>query len=112
MAAIQRPFPSLRVTPHPGAVPIAVQNWNIVRYFNFYRIAVALAAVIIAVTVRKLPPLGEVSPELFQLASFIYFALGIIAFQTTRMQKPDFETHVIVLAFADITLLTLLMHAS
>lgn len=112
MAAMQKPFPTLRVTPLPGALPTAAQNWNIVRYFNFYRIAIAAIAVAIAVTVKKLPPFGEVSPELFQIASVVYLVLGLITYQTSRIQKPDFETHVVVLAFADITLLTLLMHAS
>lgn len=112
MTAMQKGRPTLRITPLPGALPVAAQNWNIVKYFNFYRLAVATGAVAIAVTVHALPPFGEFSPSLFQTASLIYFVLSLIAMETIRRRKPDFETQVSVLAFADVTLLTLLIHAS
>lgn len=112
MTAMQKGLPTLRITPLPGALPVAAQNWNIVKYFNFYRLAIAAAAFAIAITVRALPPFGETSPSLFQIASFIYFALALVAIEAIRRRKPDFETQVSVLAFADVTLLTLLIHAS
>src|SRR5690606_10866247 len=59
-----------------------------------------------------LPPFGETAPTLFQVASIAYFVLALVAVQTIRSRWPDFETQVSVLAFADVTLLTLLMHAS
>lgn len=111
-AVVQKALTNLRVTPQPGALPTAAQNWNIVAYFNFYRIAIAAAAVAVGLTVGQLPPFGEVAPQLFRTVSIIYLTLGLLAFQTIRLKKPDFETHVIVLAFADVALLTLLMHAS
>lgn len=112
MTAMQKGLPALRLTPIPGMLPVAAQNWNIVKYFNFYRLAIATFAVAIAMTVGKLPPLGEESPPLFQTASLIYLALSLLALETIRRRKPDFETQVAILAFADVTLLTLLMHAS
>jgi len=112
MTAMQKGLPTLRITPLPGALPVAAQNWNIVKFFNFYRLALAAGALSIAVTVDTLPPFGEFSPSLFQTASLIYFVLSLVALETIRRRKPDFETQVSVLAFADVTLLTLLIHAS
>jgi len=112
MTAMQKGLPTLRITPLPGALPVAAQNWNIVKLFNFYRLAIAAGAFAIAITVNTLPPFGAFSPSLFQTASLIYFVLSLLALETIRRRKPDFETQVSVLAFADVTLLTLLIHAS
>ena len=112
MTAMQKVRPTLRITPLPGALPVAAQNWNIVKLFNFYRLAIAAGALGIAVTVDALPPFGELSPSLFQTASLIYFVLSLVAVESIRQRKPDFETQVSILAFADVTLLTLLIHAS
>ena len=112
MTAMQKGRPTLRITPLPGALPVAAQNWNIVKLFNFYRFAIAAGALGIAVTVDVLPPFGELSPSLFQTASLIYFVLSLVAVESIRRRKPDFETQVSILAFADVTLLTLLIHAS
>ena len=112
MTAMQKGLPTLRLTPIPGALPVAAQNWNIVKYFNFYRLAIAALALLIALTVGSLPPFGETSPPLFRAVSVIYFVLSLLALETIRRRKPDFETQVSVLGFVDITLLTVLVHAS
>lgn len=111
MPALQRSLSSFGLSRAP--VPVAaVQNWRILALFNFYRLATATAALGIGITVRTLPPFGESAPALFQFAAGAYFALALAAVQTIRSRWPDFETQVSVLAFADVTLLTLLMHAS
>lgn len=111
MPALQRTLSSFGLS--PAAVPIAaVQNWKILGFFNLYRLALAAAALGVSLTVRTLPPFGENSPVLFQAASIVYFVLALAAMQTIRSRRPDFESQVSVLAFADVALLTLLMHAS
>lgn len=111
MPALQRTLSSFGLS--PTAVPVAVvQNWKILGLFNFYRLAVASAALGISLTLRTLPPFGENSPLLFEVASIVYFALALLAIKTIRSRWPDFESQVSVLAFADVALLTLLMHAS
>lgn len=111
MPALQRTLSSFGLS--PAAVPVAaVQNWKILGLFNVYRLAVASAGLGISLTVRTLPPFGEAAPVLFEVASIAYFALALVAVQTIRSKWPDFETQVSVLAFADVALLTLLMHAS
>ena len=91
---------------------IEAQNWKLLAYFNFYRLAIALAAVGISFNVVALTLFGSALPGLFQASALIYAALSLIGLQTIRRRKPDFETQATMLAFADVTLLTLLMHAS
>lgn len=91
---------------------VAEQNWKLLRYFNYYRLAVALCVAAIGLFAPVLAPFGSQSPALFRVAALVYAALGGVALWTARRRRPDFETHSAVLAFADITLLTLLTHAS
>ncbi len=88
------------------------QNWKLLRLFNYYRLALAAAAAGVAVFLGGFEPFGTTNPALFRAAALLYFALSLIAFFTLRAQKPDIETQTTLLGFADITLLTLLMHAS
>lgn len=88
------------------------QNWNLLQLFNYYRLALAAAAAGVAVFLGKFEPFGSANPALFRAAALLYFALSLTAFFTLRAQRPDIETQTTLLGFADITLLTLLMHAS
>lgn len=96
--------------PSPAAAD--TENWKLLAYFNAYRLAIAGAGVTIVLILTSLPPFGATDPDLFRIAGLIYLALAAIALPTIRMRKPDFETQATTLAFADVALLTLLMHAS
>jgi two-component system sensor histidine kinase PilS (NtrC family) len=91
---------------------IEAQNWKLLKYFNFYRVAVALAAAAIALLLGKLPPFGETYPGLFLSTSLVYATLALVAVVTIHSRNPDFESQATLLSFTDVTLLTMLMHAS
>ncbi len=88
------------------------QNWQLLRLFHYYRLAIACAAAGLSMFVGPFAPFGSANPDLFQVAALLYFALSLVAFFTIHAGKPDFESQTTLLGFADITLLTLLMHAS
>jgi len=88
------------------------ENWKLLQYFNYFRLAAGLAASAVAIVWGTLPPLGEARPTLFLSTSLTYALIGIIAAFSIRARKPDFDTDAVLLSFADITLLTMLMHSS
>jgi two-component system sensor histidine kinase PilS (NtrC family) len=65
-----------------------------------------------AISGASVPPFGESSPQLFLVAALLYAAVMIASIIAVVMQKPGFETQASFFTFLDITLLTLLMHAS
>lgn len=91
---------------------VEAQNWKLLKFFNLYRLTIASAAVAIGVTVGSVPPFGTNSPALFLLAGLLYAIVGIGGMVTIHLQKPDFDSQATLLSFADITLLTILLHAS
>ncbi len=91
---------------------IIAEDWKLLRYFSVYRLIVALTAAGYAVLGEKLPPFGESDPQLFLIASLTYALLALASMETLRRRRPDFETQAAALAFADVVLLTMLMHAS
>lgn len=88
------------------------QNWKLLQFFNYYRLAISAGAAGIGLFAGKLDPFGSTSPELFLATALLYLTVAAAAFFTIRAQRPDFETQVTLLGFADITLITMLMHAS
>lgn len=111
MHATSRTIPSFGLAPLEGTLAPS-QNWKLLSLFNYYRLAIALAALGVSLTVGEVYPFGSAAPELFMLASSIYLAVAMAALLASHWRKPDFDTQVGVLAFADVTVLTLLMHAS
>ena len=91
---------------------VEAQNWKLLGFFNYYRLAIALAAVGISFFAPAIPPFGSRTPGLFQAAAIVYAALGTAGLLTIRERRFNFETHTTLLTFADIVLLTVLMHAS
>jgi len=88
------------------------ENWRLLRSFNFYRLAIALAAAALALTGETIPPFGAAGPLLFKVASLMYVGISSLSIVAIYRRWPDFETQATFLAFVDIVLLTLLMHAS
>ena len=95
-----------------GRATVQAQNWKLLRYFNFYRLTIALAATAIAVFFGKYPPFGDAHPGLFLSTSVVYAILSLTAAFSIHSQKPDFDSQAALLSFADVTLLTIIMHAS
>ncbi len=91
---------------------VAAQNWKLLALYNYYRLAISFAAAIVALTAIAIPPFGTAAPTLFLIAAVIYAAVGLVSFLSIQRQRPDFETQVTLQIFADIALITLLMHAS
>ncbi len=111
MQATTRTIPSFGLTSLQGKIAPS-QNWRLLGLFNIYRLALAVTALAIAITVHQLPPFGSTEPDLFGFASGMYFLLALAAVLASYWRTPDFDTQVSMLAFADVALLTLLMHAS
>ncbi len=88
------------------------ENWRLLRSFNFYRLGIAFAAVALGISGETIAPFGAGAPRLFDITALIYLVTALLAGASTWRRWPDFETQASLLAFADIVLLTLLMHAS
>ena len=88
------------------------ENWRVLRSFNFYRLGIALAAVTLAFSGETIPPFGTASPALFKVAGLLYAGYALLSSIAIYRRWPDFEIQATLLAFVDIILLTVLMHAS
>jgi two-component system sensor histidine kinase PilS (NtrC family) len=88
------------------------ENWRVLRSFNFYRLGISLAAVTLAYSGETIPPFGTASPALFNVAGLIYTGYALLSSIAIYRRWPDFEIQATLLAFVDIILLTVLMHAS
>ncbi len=95
-----------------GPTGTAAENWRLLRVINHYRLLLAGSAAAAALSGRSIPPLGESDPFLFLVVSALYAAVTIVGVETARRRAPGYETQTSVYAFADIVLITLLMHAS
>ena len=95
-----------------GQATVEAQNWKLLKYFNFYRLAIAIAASAIAVFIGKYTPFGEVHPGLFLSSSVVYAIISLTAVFAVHWRKPDYESQATLLSFSDITLLTIIMHSS
>ncbi len=100
------------LTPAETQAAIEAQNWKLLQYFNYYRLAIALGAGAISLLAGALPPFGSDSPNLFLYSAILYAAIGLLAQYTIFRRAPSFDTQANILGFADITLVTMLMHAS
>ena len=105
-------LPQPGLTRAEGRAAVEAQNWKLLKYFNIYRIAIAVAAAGIAVFVGKFAPFGEAYPGLFLSTSVVYAIISLTAAVSIHSQNPDFDSQATLLSFADVTLLTILMHAS
>jgi len=95
-----------------GPTGAVAQNWRLLLIFNLYRLLLASSAAIIALLPHPPAPFGESSPLTFLVVSILYATVTIVSVETARRRAPGFEVQTSVYAFADIVLITLLMHAS
>ena len=105
-------FPQAGSSQAESLAAVATQNWKLLKYFNYYRLAIALAAAAIAIFLGKFSPFGEAYPGLFLSSSVVYAIISLTAAFSIHWQKPDYDSQATLLFFSDITLLTIIMHAS
>ena len=88
------------------------QTWRPLRYFNYYRIA--LATIFSVVFLVRIGPriLGNHEPLLFQSVALTYLALALLSAFTIHSKRPAFAIQVNAQVLIDIAALTLMMHAS
>lgn len=91
---------------------IAAENWKLLRLFNYYRLCLALGASALALSGATVSPFGEDNPALFMAIGILYAVVALASVQAIRRYWPDFESLATFLAFADIVLLTFILHAS
>lgn len=87
-------------------------NWLLLQYFNIYRTGLATLATFGSLVIHLIAPFGKTDPELFQATAITYFIVSLFGLRITYMRQPDFYTQAGVFAFADVTFITLLTHAS
>jgi two-component system sensor histidine kinase PilS (NtrC family) len=107
-----RGFFSAAMSAQESASAFSAENRKLLRSFNFYRLFIALLAAGLALSGAAIPPFGTAAPQLFLYSALIYAGVAVAAIVAIQRQWPDFETQAAFLVFADIILLTLLMHAS
>lgn len=112
MTAKESTLPPPGLSKAEGQAAVEAQNWKLLGYFNFYRLAIAVAAAGIAVFIGKYPPFGETYPGLFLSSSVVYAIISLTAAFAIHWRKPDYESQATLLSFSDVTLLTIVMHAS
>jgi two-component system sensor histidine kinase PilS (NtrC family) len=88
------------------------ENWQLLGYFNIYRVVIAALAVILSIFIGDLLGVHGRDQVLFMSTSLVYLVTGLFSIQVTRHQQPDFETQAAVFAFSDVIFLTLLTRAS
>src|SRR3989344_862972 len=112
MTAMESTLPRAGQNRAEGLATVDAQNWKLLKYFNFYRLAIALAASAIAVFLGKFQPFGEAHPGLFLSTSVVYAIISLTAAFSIHLRKPDYESQATLLSFSDVTLLTIIMHSS
>ncbi|MHB1515920.1 MAG: sensor histidine kinase [Acidiferrobacteraceae bacterium] len=100
------------VNPTETQTAIDTENWRLLAYFNVYRLLLALAAAAVALTGFRVAPFGTRDPSLFLVCGLLYVLVSLAGMISARKYLRDFESMASALAFVDIILLTLLMHAS
>jgi two-component system sensor histidine kinase PilS (NtrC family) len=101
-------------SPSAGAVQSAFSDshWRSLKYFNGYRVIVALLMFLVAGLLGGRTILGSAERAVFLYATFLYVVFGLICFIPARMRKPDLDWQLTLQVTADIGFIVLMMHAS
>jgi two-component system sensor histidine kinase PilS (NtrC family) len=86
--------------------------WASLRYFNFYRIAVAVLALLVVLVFRESLDLGSHDLKLFATVSAMYWAAAVAFHFVMRKWKNFFNVQLTAHVLVDICAITLLMYAS
>jgi two-component system sensor histidine kinase PilS (NtrC family) len=95
-----------------SAENFSAENWKLLRNFNFYRLFIATLASALVISGESIPPFAASSPQLFTSAAYLYLGIAVLSIATIHWRWLPFELQATSLAFVDIILTTLLMHAS
>ena len=93
-------------------VDVSESFWASLRYFNYYRFAVATLALIGAVIFRDALDLGSHNLRLFAYVSTLYAALALVFHFAMKKWKNWFNAQLSVQVLVDICAIVLLMYAS
>jgi len=100
------------VTANESAENFSTENWKLLRNFNIYRLLIATLATALVISGESFPPFAASSPQLFASTAFLYVGICLLSAATIHWRWLAFEAQATFLAFVDILLITLLMHAS
>jgi len=90
----------------------AGQNWFLLKQFNFYRLAVAFSATLMALLPLESSPFGEHAPKTFAVISVVYLLIALTAIVAIGNRQARFATLTIALTTTDIFIISILMHTS
>lgn len=93
--------------PAPYSTP-----WKLLGLLIIYRLAISAAAVFLVLGDRPLQPLGQDNPALFSNLSLFYLAFSLMCAVTHLARWPGLRIQVYAQILIDITVITLMMHAS
>ncbi|MFM9972479.1 MAG: sensor histidine kinase [Burkholderiales bacterium] len=86
--------------------------WASLRYFNFYRSAVAILALLVAVVFRDSLSLGGHNLKIFTGVSATYSVAAVVFHFAMRRWKTFFNVQLTIHVLVDVAAITLLMYAS
>lgn len=102
--------PRLSWSSQQGAV--ADSFWVSLKYFNFYRIAIAAVFLLLAIVYGDTVSLGSHDPLVFIYASIAYLAIALAFHVGLRRLRAHFDMQLTAHIVTDIIAVTLLMYAS
>lgn len=88
------------------------QNWFLLQQFNFYRLAIAFTASLLAMLPMSSSPFGAHAPGAFSVSAVLYLVISVAAIIVINRQEVDFFKLAQGLTVADIVIITVLMHTS
>ncbi|MCC7080681.1 MAG: hypothetical protein IT530_08425 [Burkholderiales bacterium] len=90
----------------------SVSHWRSLRFFNAYRVAVALLMFIVGGFLGDSSFLGAGDRVAFFYASLGYVVFGLVCFVPARLRQPDLDWQLTVQVTGDIVFIVLMMHLS
>ena len=103
-------IPASPWSPQQGAVDDSF--WVSLKYFNFYRLAIAAVFLLLALIYGDTVSLGSHDPLVFTYASVAYLAAAVVFHVVLRRPRANFDMQLTVHIVTDIVAVVLLMYAS
>ncbi len=112
MSILSTAYPDHPADSIEASYPDHIHTWRPLFWLNIYRFVLSLFLVGYLLSSGDESYIGKMLPDLAKHTSVIYLLFSSLTFVTIRMMRPDFIIQVHMQVMVDITLLTLLMHAS
>jgi len=96
----------------PQQETVADSFWVSLRYFNFYRIAVAAVFLVLALVYGDTVSLGSHDPLVFTYASVVYLGIAVAFHVMLRKRRAYFNVQLTAHLITDIIVVVVLMYAS